>query len=68
MAFDIPQVLGYHGNELRYYDDLLGRDQRWGNIRFSPPVDLLAVRYALAPTGTKNADSIPGYKRVLDSR
>src|SRR5436190_21749652 len=21
MAFDIPQVLGYHGNELRYYDE-----------------------------------------------
>jgi len=67
MAFDIPQVLGYHGNELRYYDDLLGRDQRWGNIRFLHLWDLLAVRYALAPTGTKNADSIPGYKRVLDS-
>jgi hypothetical protein len=67
MAFDIPQVLGYHGNELRYYDDLLGRDQRWGNVRFLHLWDLLAVRYAVAPAGTKNADSIPGYKRVLDS-
>jgi hypothetical protein len=67
MAFDIPQVLGYHGNELRYYDDLLGRDQRWGNIRFLHVWDLLAVRYAVAPAGTKNADSIPGFKRVLDS-
>ena len=67
MAFDIPQVLGYHGNEIRYYDDLLGRDDNWGNLRYLRLWDLLAVRYALAPAGGRNVDSIPGYKRVLDS-
>ncbi len=67
MAFDIPQMLGYHGNELRYYDDLLDRDNRWGNLRFLHLWDLLAVRYAIAPAGARNVDSIPGYKRILDS-
>jgi hypothetical protein len=67
MAFDIPQVLGHHGNELRYYDELLGGKNQWTNLRFVHLWDLLAVRYAITPAGARNADSIPGYKRVLDS-
>ncbi|HEU5262240.1 MAG TPA: YfhO family protein [Gemmatimonadales bacterium] len=67
MAFDIPQVLGHHGNELRYYDELLGGKNEWNNLRFVHLWDLLAVRYALTPSGARNADSIPGYRRVLDS-
>ena len=67
MAFDIPQVLGHHGNELRYYDDLLGGKNQWTSLRFVHLWDLLAVRYAIAPYGARNADSIPGFKRVLDS-
>ncbi len=66
MAFDIPQVLGYHSNELRYYDELLGRDQGWANLQYIRSWDLLAVRYAIAPVRGRN-DSIPGYHRVLDS-
>src|SRR5207248_6780307 len=34
MAFDIPQVLGYHGNEMRYYDELLDRDEGWANLQY----------------------------------
>ncbi|MGH7547098.1 MAG: YfhO family protein [Gemmatimonadales bacterium] len=67
MAFDIPQVLGHHGNELRYYDELLGGKNEWNNLRFVHLWDLLAVRYALTPSGARNVDSIPGYRRVLDS-
>jgi len=67
MAFDIPQVLGYHGNELRYYDELLGGKNQWDNLRYVHLWDLLAVRYAIAPWGGRNADSIPGYTRLLDS-
>jgi len=67
MAFDIPQVLGHHGNELRYYDELLGGKNEWNNLRFVHLWDLLTVRYALAPSGARNVDSIPGYRRVLDS-
>ena len=67
MAFDIPQVLGHHGNELRYYDELLGGKNEWRNLSFVHLWDLLAVRYALTPSGPRSADSIPGFKRVLDS-
>lgn len=67
MAFDIPQVLGYHGNELRYYDELLGGKNEWTNLRFLQLWDLLGVRYVIMPTGAREADSLPGYRRVLDS-
>jgi len=67
MAFDIPQVLGYHGNELRYYDELLGGKGTWTNLRFVHLWDLLSVRFAIAPSGARTTDSIPGFRRVLDS-
>jgi len=67
MAFDVPQVLGYHGNELRYYDELLGNPPEFGNLRYLHLWDLLAVRFAITPSGARNADSIPGFRRVLDS-
>src|SRR5437899_6595118 len=66
-AFDVPQVLGYHGNELRYYDELLGGKNEWRNIGYLQLWDLLAVRYLLAPVGARKVDSIPGFRRILDS-
>ncbi|HEV2750128.1 MAG TPA: YfhO family protein [Gemmatimonadales bacterium] len=66
-TFDIPQVLGYHGNELRYYDELLGGQGEWRSIGFLPLWDLLAVRYAIAPAEARSIDSIPGFRRVLDT-
>ena len=67
MAFDIPQVMGYHGNEVRFYDELLGGKGEWTNLRYPHLWDLLAVRFVIAPTRGGNRDSIPGFKRVLDS-
>src|SRR5438876_3301298 len=32
MAFDIPDLFGYHGNELRYYDELWGGKNEWRNL------------------------------------
>ena len=64
-TFDVPQVLGYHGNELRYYDELLGGKNEWKNLALLPLWDLLAVRYAITPLG--RVDSIPGFRRVLDT-
>ena len=66
-TFDVPQVLGYHGNELRYYDELLGGQGEWKHLGFLPLWDLLAVRYAIAPAEGRSIDSIPGFRRVLDS-
>jgi len=67
MAFDIPELFGYHGNELRYYDDLWGGKNEWRNLGVLPLWDLWAVRYAILPAGARTLESIPGFHRVLDS-
>ncbi len=67
MAFEIPQLLGHHGNELRYFDELWGGKNEWPNLRYLQLWDLFAVRYAITPRGARGGDSIPGFKRVLDS-
>jgi len=66
MAHNIPQVLGYQGNELRYFDELIGgRPGTQDGARFlltsTRLWDLLAVRFVLL------ADTvhIPGYHRLL---
>jgi len=62
MAHDIPQVLGYQGNELRYFDELLGGRNEWRYLLTSTRLwDLLAVRYVLIADTT----SIPGYHRAF---
>jgi len=62
MAHGIQQVLGYQGNELRYYDELLGGRNEWRYLFTSPRLwDLLAVRYVLIGDTT----SIPGYHRAF---
>lgn len=67
MAFDVPELFGYHGNELRYYDELWDRENSWRNLGALPLWDLWAVRYAVLPAGARSIDSIPGFRRVLDS-
>jgi len=69
MAFDIPEMFGYHGNELRYYDELWDRENGWRNLGVLPLWDLWAVRYAILPVGGggRTIDSIPGFRRALDS-
>lgn len=58
----VPQVLGYFGFELRYYDDLLGGKNVWRYLLSSTRLwNLLAVRYVITP----DTLSIPGYHRVL---
>jgi len=32
MSFDIPELFGYHGNELRFYDELWGGKNEWRNL------------------------------------
>jgi hypothetical protein len=57
----VPTVLGYHGNELRFYDDLLGGKNVWRNIGNPNLHELLAVRFLILP----DTQAIPGYRRVL---
>ena len=67
MAFGIPELFGYHGNELRYFDELWDRENSWRNLGVLSLWDLWAVRYAILPAGGRTIDSIPGFRRVLDS-
>jgi hypothetical protein len=62
MAPGIPQVLGYQGNELRYYDDLLGGRNEWRYLVASTRLwQLLAVRYVLIA----DSAALPGYHKVM---
>jgi hypothetical protein len=51
MAFDVPEALGHHGNELNAYDQLLGGKNEWRYLGAPALWDLLAVRYIVAPQG-----------------
>ena len=62
MAHGIAQVTGYQGNELRYYDDLLGGRNEWRYLLASTRLwQLLAVRYVLIP----DSAALPGYHIVM---
>jgi hypothetical protein len=61
MAHDIQSMLGYHGFEVRFYDELLGGKGEW-RFAGSPNLhDLLAVRYILLP----EAQTVPGFHQVV---
>lgn len=49
MAHDVQQVFGYHGNEVRFYDELWGGKNIWSNVGNPNLWDLLAVQYLLLP-------------------
>jgi hypothetical protein len=54
-------MLGYHGFEIRYYDELLGGKNEWRNAGSPNLHDLLAVRYLLLP----EKQDVPGFHQVL---
>lgn len=61
MAYQVQAVLGYHGVELRYYDELLGGKNEWRNLGNPNLHDLLAVRFLLLP----DSQAVPGFHRLL---
>jgi hypothetical protein len=62
MAHGIPQVLGYQGQELRYWDELLGGRNEWRYLFTSVRLwQLLAVRFVVLP----DTASVPGYHLVV---
>jgi hypothetical protein len=63
MAEKIPTVLGYHGNEVRFFDELWGTKNIWQH-QLSPTLwDLYAVEFMTLQidAGTQ----IPGYSKAL---
>ena len=61
MAHNIMTMLGYHGQEIRFYDELLGGKGQWRYAGSPNLLDLLAVRYLLLP----EPQSVPGFHQVL---
>jgi hypothetical protein len=58
---DVQQVLGYHGNEIRFYDELLGGKNVWQNVVSPAVMDLVAMRYLVL----RQEQAIPGFHKVL---
>ncbi len=61
MVHRIQSMLGYHGNEVRFYDDLLGGKNEWRNAINLGLWDILAVRFIIAP----DSQPIPGFHLAL---
>lgn len=61
MAYRLATPLGYHGNELRAYDELGGEDQGWTNVTTPHFMDLLAVRFLVL----QEDRAIPGFHKLL---
>ena len=61
MARGIPQLFGYHGNEIRYFDELLGGKENWEHQVNRSILDLYAIRFAVL---ADSAD-LPGFTRLL---
>jgi hypothetical protein len=61
MGRDIPQLLGYHGQELSRFDEVLGGKNIWSNQINIGLLQLFAVRYVVLQQQQK----LPGYHMVL---
>ncbi len=61
MAYRIPTARGYHGFELRRYDELAGQRDGWRNLLSPSLLDLFAIRYLILP----QAQEAPGFHEVV---
>jgi hypothetical protein len=61
MGREIPQLLGYHGQELHRFDELLGGKSVWENQVNPALLSLFGIRYVVLP----NEQAIPGFHKVL---
>lgn len=61
MAHDIQTMLGYHGQELRFYDELLGGKGQWKYAGNPNLLELTAVRFVLLPA----PQEVTGFHQVL---
>jgi Bacterial membrane protein YfhO len=61
MAYGIANPLGYHGFELRFYDELGGKANGWQNLLTPNLMELLSVRFLIVG---QPAD-VPGFHQVV---
>jgi hypothetical protein len=66
-TYGIPEVFGYHSNQLRWYDQLTRRDARdsrdphyWPDFLVSPALRILAARVVILPGQVP----LPGYELI----
>jgi hypothetical protein len=57
MSAGVPQLLGYHGNELNTFDELFGTKNVWSNQVNTALLQLFAVRYVALTRET----ALPGF-------
>jgi hypothetical protein len=61
MSYGIMSALGYHGFELRAYDELGGKTSGWQNLLTPNLLDLMAVRFLIL----RQPSNVPGYHQVV---
>ncbi len=61
MAYGIPNAVGYHGFELRAYDELGDADNGWQSILTNNFGKLLGVRFLILPQKA----ALPGFHEVV---
>ncbi len=61
MAHHVPTLLGYHGNELRWFDELMGGKNVWQNLGNPRVWDLFGVGYLIAGQPLQ----LPGWREVM---
>lgn len=62
-SFDIPQLLGHHGNELHRFDELLGGKNVWRNL-FAGKLnllDLFSIQHVIISPGSGIEEALPGF-------
>ncbi len=60
MAYDVQQTLGYHGNEVRFYDELMGGKNVWQYVTSPNVLELTATRFLVLPQQAE----LPGWRQV----
>ncbi|HLB55179.1 MAG TPA: hypothetical protein VJK71_08725, partial [Gemmatimonadales bacterium] len=61
MAREVPQLFGYHGNEVRFFDELLGGKEDWQNQTNPNIWGLYAIRYLVLA----QRQNVPGFHELL---
>jgi hypothetical protein len=61
MGYGIANALGYHGFELRAYQELGGGPPQWANVLSPSFMNLLSIQYLILP----DARALPGFHQVV---
>lgn len=61
MAYDVPELLMHHGNELHRFIELMGGVDRWIYATSRNLWELYGVRYVIVPHGALGNQTIPGF-------